>query len=125
MSAWRGRRALIVLLLVLLLAASLALNGYLFRLARMYYLQLNETRLDPVGVPFTPPVAGDYTTESGVALAAALLSPASTESHAWPGDADPAADADGGAFDPVTWLLLLAGVLLAVEWFLVRTGRMP
>ena len=52
MSAWRGRRALIVLLLVLLLAASLALNGYLFRLARMYYSQLNETRLDPVGLSY-------------------------------------------------------------------------
>jgi lysophospholipase L1-like esterase len=37
---------------VVLLAISLALNRYLFKLARRYYLQLNETRLDPVGLSY-------------------------------------------------------------------------
>ena len=52
MSAWTSRRRLIVLLLVVLLAASLTLNGYLFKLARSYYLQLNEARLDPLGLRY-------------------------------------------------------------------------
>ena len=43
------RRLLPVILLVLLVA-SLALNGYLFQQARMYYLLLNSTRLDPLGL---------------------------------------------------------------------------
>ncbi len=31
----------------------------------------------------------------------------------------------GRASDPVTWLLLLAVLLLLLEWRQVRTGRMP
>jgi len=91
---------------------------------RLVFLDSRGTRLDPVGAPFTPPAAGDYTGETGV-FVAALLSPEATGSRALPGNADPTADVSGGAFDPVTWLLLLAGALLVLEWYLVRTGRMP
>ncbi len=41
-------------LLVGLLLLSLALNGYLFTKARQYYLELNGTRLDPLGLSFYP-----------------------------------------------------------------------
>ena len=41
-------------LVLLLLAASLGLNVYLFQLGRTYYLQLNDTRLDPLGVEVYP-----------------------------------------------------------------------
>lgn len=43
-----------VLLLVTILLISLALNGYLFLKARQYYLELNGTRLDPLGLSFYP-----------------------------------------------------------------------
>lgn len=82
--------------------------------------------IDPVGAAFTPPLAGDYSSsESGEAVAVALLSLDATEARALDGLDDPTAGVDGGGLDPVTWLLLLAGVLLVVEWALVRTGRMP
>lgn len=42
-------RLLRVIVLVLLVA-SFGLNGYLFQQARMYYLLLNSTRLDPLGL---------------------------------------------------------------------------
>ncbi len=83
------------------------------------------TRLDPVGASFTPPVAGNYTAESGERVAVSLCSVEATEARPLEGIADPADGVDGGSLDPVTWLLLLAGVLLLVEWVLVRTGRMP
>ena len=41
-------------LTLLLLAASFGLNVYLFQLGRAYYLQLNDTRLDPLGVDVYP-----------------------------------------------------------------------
>jgi lysophospholipase L1-like esterase len=52
---------LIAGLFLILLLASLFLNYYLFRQGRHYYLQLNETRLDPLGLSYyhTGPVAQD------------------------------------------------------------------
>lgn len=43
-----------MLLTTILLLLSLALNGYLFSKARQYYLELNGTRLDPLGLSFYP-----------------------------------------------------------------------
>jgi lysophospholipase L1-like esterase len=45
---------LVVGLLLGLLLASLILNYYLFRQGRHYYLQLNATRLDPLGLSYYP-----------------------------------------------------------------------
>lgn len=42
-------------ILVLLLTVSVILNLILYRYANQYYLQLNETRLDPLGVIFYEP----------------------------------------------------------------------
>jgi lysophospholipase L1-like esterase len=39
-------------LFIALLLASLVLNYYLFQRSRQYYLQLNETRLDPLGLNY-------------------------------------------------------------------------
>src|SRR5262245_33846548 len=41
---------LIISLISIALLASLTLNFYLFNQARQYYLQLNQTRLDPLGL---------------------------------------------------------------------------
>jgi lysophospholipase L1-like esterase len=41
-----------VLVLIALLLASIALNYYLFQRGRNYYLQLNELRLDPLGLSY-------------------------------------------------------------------------
>ncbi len=41
---------LLPLIVLALLVASLILNGYMFQQARMYYLLLNSTRLDPLGL---------------------------------------------------------------------------
>lgn len=82
-------------------------------------------QLDPVGVSFTPPVAGDYLSESGEELTAALASREATLARPLEGLSDPTSDVDGDGADWVTWLLALAGVLLLAEWALVRAGRMP
>lgn len=42
------------LLLFILLLGSLGLNGYLFLKAKQYYLELNGTRLDPLGLSYFP-----------------------------------------------------------------------
>ncbi|OQY46332.1 MAG: lysophospholipase [Anaerolineaceae bacterium 4572_78] len=41
---------LISILLVIIFAVSLILNWYLFQQSQQYYLQLNQTRLDPLGL---------------------------------------------------------------------------
>jgi len=46
--------SVILVLLAVLLIASLALNYYLFDRGLQYYMQLNETRLDPLGLSFYP-----------------------------------------------------------------------
>jgi len=45
---------LMVAFLLAVLAISLALNGFLFNRGRQYYLELNETRLDPLGLNYYP-----------------------------------------------------------------------
>ncbi len=82
-----------------------------------------ETRID--GVLF--PVAGDNTTPGGLPVAVSLLSRESTlaQAIAAAGNEESLAGLSGGASDPVTWLLLLAALLLFFEWHQVRTGRMP
>ncbi len=59
-----GFRFILVLLSVALLA-SVALNLILFAQSRQYYLQLNETRLDPLGLSFYSPDTLRYTANSG------------------------------------------------------------
>lgn len=51
------RVGLIIALLSILLLTSIVLNWLLFARARQYYLQLNETRLDPIGLSYFPSVA--------------------------------------------------------------------
>ncbi|WP_420628192.1 SGNH/GDSL hydrolase family protein [Candidatus Leptofilum sp.] len=52
------------ILLIILLLGSLALNGYLFLKTRQYYLDLNGTRLDPLGLR-TYPVGEAVVKEEG------------------------------------------------------------
>jgi len=50
------RRFLVAVLFVSVLFASIVLNYYLFQQGKAYYVQLNETRLDPLGLGyFTSP----------------------------------------------------------------------
>ncbi len=79
-------------------------------------------RLDPAGVAFTPPQAGVYRSERGEVVAA-LADPAAT-AGVLPTGAPPAAAA-GAGFDWFTLLGLGALLLLLLEWFLYRSGRMP
>lgn len=50
----RPFRLLLIGLLLLVLLFSILLNLYLFRQARGYYLQLNEVRLNPLGLNYYP-----------------------------------------------------------------------
>ena len=82
--------------------------------------------LDPVGVRFTPPVAGQYVSAAGERIAVSLLELPTgfpEPSPAPSGVLQPALAGNG--WDPVTWLLLAALVLLGLEWGLYRKGRMP
>lgn len=79
--------------------------------------------LQPLGVAFTPPVAGRYHPRGGPSDVIASLLP----DHL-PRQADAvrgAAAAPAAPFPLRTLLLLLACGLLCVEWVLYRTGRMP
>jgi hypothetical protein len=84
-----------------------------------------ETRI--AGTRFA--VAGDNITPNGSALVVSLLSRTSSLTQPQAPDASDSStstlDLAGGASDPVTWLLLLATLLLLFEWHQVRTGRMP
>ncbi len=53
------------LLFTVLLLLSLALNGYLFLKAQQYYLELNGTRLNPLGLSFYPPESTTVQQEVG------------------------------------------------------------
>lgn len=51
----RGKwKTAVTLLFVLVVLASLGLNGYLFLKAKQYYVELNGTRLDPLGLSVYP-----------------------------------------------------------------------
>ena len=50
----RRLKTAIPFLFILLFLVSLGLNGYLFLKARQYYLELNGTRLDPLGLSIYP-----------------------------------------------------------------------
>ncbi len=80
--------------------------------------------LDPVGARFVPPRAGTYVAPGGSALVASLVDARTTLGGA---DALAAGELAGAARGPdvVTWILLVVLALLALEWVLVRTGRMP
>ena len=79
--------------------------------------------IDSGGAKFRPAAGGTYVSERGTRFAATLLDPLVTagttlehvEEH----------DAAAASFDLVPWLLLLATVLLVVEWILFQHGRIP
>lgn len=82
--------------------------------------------LDPLGVPFVAEQAGDLILENTTRpLAVSLLDPATTvgAAGAAPALAKPAAA--GLGFNVITWLLLGALLLLAWEWYLFQSGRVP
>lgn len=85
-------------------------------------VQRASRTLDSLGAELRLPAAGDYQA-GGRPLSASLLSPA--VSMPSPGVALPAPSASGGGGDLWPWLVLLALLLLLLEWVLVRRERMP
>ena len=82
--------------------------------------------LDPLGVPFVPEQAGELKVENTTRpLAVSFLDPATTvgAAGAAPALAKPAAS--GLGFNLITWLLLGGLLLLAWEWYLYQSGRVP
>lgn len=81
-------------------------------------------RIDAAGAPLTPLRAGEYRDASGATLLAALL-PSAPPAEDLP--ATPASPARGrlAGIDPMTWALLVALLLLAIEWVLFRAERIP
>ena len=67
-SPFRLKTAVPILLAILLLG-SVALNGYLFLKAKQYYLELNGTRLDPLGLSAYPVGEAVVEEEAGVITA--------------------------------------------------------
>lgn len=91
--------------------------------------------LDPLNADFVPPVAGELKyvgrpfrgAELNASLSVSLLDPDVTRGArdesvemAAPEPADLVPDSS-----PATWLLVLAVILLAVEWYYFQMGRMP
>ncbi|MDF1702284.1 MAG: hypothetical protein P1V36_14115 [Planctomycetota bacterium] len=76
---------------------------------------------DPLDVPFTPAVAGAYTSPAGATSYASLQRDPSATPFAATADAVAAETSMPWA----RWIALLAFVLLAVEWMLLRRGRIP
>lgn len=82
------------------------------------------TRLDPAGTPLTPPVAGSYRSDDGNEVSVSLTDRNVTlGSDAGLPVTEPA-EASAG-LDVTSWLGLCALLLLGLEWFLYRSGRMP
>ena len=82
--------------------------------------------IDAVGLPFVPAAAGTLPREGGQPLAASLL--ASTVTTGGVTDALPVgAGITSAAGGPglMTWLVLAALLLLAIEWSLLQRGRVP
>lgn len=69
MKRFPRRKTAVFLLLTILLLLSLALNVYLFLKACQYYLELNGTRLDPLGLSFYPSESATEQKEVGVITA--------------------------------------------------------
>ncbi|MFM7426294.1 MAG: SGNH/GDSL hydrolase family protein [Elainella sp.] len=53
-SIFKRRYELLTALLLTMLGGSAALNFLLYRQAKTYYLELNQTRLDPLGLAYYP-----------------------------------------------------------------------
>ncbi|MEZ5988200.1 MAG: BatA domain-containing protein [Planctomycetota bacterium] len=78
--------------------------------------------LDPLGDAFVPPRSGGYAGAGGRPLEASLQRPAPVVAAA----ALPEAEAGlAGGAGPLLWIPGLALLLLLVEWFLYRGGRLP
>jgi hypothetical protein len=91
---------------------------------RAAYTDAAGHRHDPIGSDFVPPHTGVYQRADGVVVAATLTSAVTTspvlDTHE-PTDTD----AEGRGLDLALWLSASVLVLLMLEWFLFRTGRMP
>jgi hypothetical protein len=84
--------------------------------------------LDPLNVNFVPPMAGEIKVSGdGTPLSVSLLDPDVTRGAR--DEAMQVARLDGVDLvpdrSPATWLLVLALMLLAVEWYYFEMGRMP
>lgn len=83
--------------------------------------------LDPLGVTLVPAQAGEFPRAGGAKpLLVSLLDPvASSGATGGLAEAPAAVLAGGMTTNPVTWLLLIALLLLVVEWHFNRVGRIP
>ena len=81
--------------------------------------------LDFAGVPFVPTRAGVFQTKDGERVAVSLGDAAATLNLANAGLKTASFAGASGGFGPAVWLILLAFLLLLVEWVLYRSGRMP
>lgn len=61
-------RTAVAILFVLVFLLSLTLNGYLFLKAKQYYVELNGTRLDPLGLSFYPAAGIEEESEAVTAV---------------------------------------------------------
>ncbi|MCP3915533.1 MAG: hypothetical protein GY711_08265 [bacterium] len=93
--------------------------------AREAHVNSAGASLDPLGAAFTPPLVDTFSAAEDGMLIASLVDVDTTRgpvSEISPGQTR-APGADG--FDVVTWLVLVALLLLALEWILYRTERVP
>ncbi len=95
------------------------------RIATAALTRSNGDVVRPIAASAVPNVADEYTTEDGSSVAVSLLSPGVTLAQFDGGLLSPFEEVSAGGFDLVTWLLLIAAVLLLFEWRQVRLGRMP
>jgi hypothetical protein len=86
----------------------------------------DSRHFDPAGGEAAFPRAGDVRDAAGLAHHVSLLD---TQTTVLARDATPlpaaAVSAASGAFEPLPWIVLAALILLLVEWWLVRTERIP
>lgn len=82
-----------------------------------------SSELSIAGANFAPPRAGDYPTASGQTLAVSVPAVALSA----PDPLETVAIASAGGFWPAlaSWCILIALILVGIEWFLFQKGRIP
>jgi len=88
------------------------------------HLTAGDVRLDPVGADFVPGEQGLYRSTLGAAIDVSLQDAATTLGATPQPLGDAAPGARSGA-NLLRWMLLLALALVALEWHLYRTERLP
>jgi hypothetical protein len=88
------------------------------------HISADDIRLDPLGAGFVPSTQGVYRSVDGDVIDVSLQDPPTTLGLAASllGGAEPGADAGTSL---LRWMLLLALALIALEWHLYRTQRLP